>query len=44
MEIVADSKALLQDFEDLDCCTTEQIQQHIHLKRYKLLDQAGQVR
>lgn len=44
MGIVADSEALLQDFGELDCFTIEQIQEYIHLKRYKLLDQAGQVR
>lgn len=43
MGLVANSKALLQDFEDLDCCTIEQIQQNIREKSYILSNQSGEV-
>ncbi|KAJ4346856.1 uncharacterized protein N0V89_010788 [Didymosphaeria variabile] len=43
MGLVADSKALLRDFEDLDCCTLEQIQQSVQQKRYQLVSQDDQL-
>ncbi|KAL1593815.1 hypothetical protein SLS60_010547, partial [Paraconiothyrium brasiliense] len=44
MGLVTDSKTLLRDFEDLDCCTLEQIQQSVQQKRYQLVSQDDQIK
>ncbi|CAI9628309.1 unnamed protein product [Alternaria burnsii] len=38
MSLVADNEALLADFEDLDCCTMEEVQEKLGNKRYRLDD------
>ncbi|KAI4672117.1 uncharacterized protein J4E78_000617 [Alternaria triticimaculans] len=42
MSLVADNEALLADFEDLDCCTTEEVQEQLGNKRYRLDDDGQQ--
>jgi hypothetical protein len=37
MALVSESKTMLQDFEDLDSCTLEEIQKIIQDKRYQLI-------
>lgn len=43
MTLVTDSGGLLRDFEDLDCCTLEQLQKAINAKRYQLIERDTQV-
>ena len=36
MALVADNEPLLSDFQDFDCCSTDQMTQYLSQKRYKL--------
>ena len=44
MTLVTDSRDLLRELEDLDCCTLEQLQQVIREKRYQLIDFDNHIR
>lgn len=41
MSLVADNEAFLAEFEDLDCCTLEDIHAVIGDKKYRLVDDGG---
>jgi hypothetical protein len=44
MAIVADNAPLLLDLQDLDCCTTEDMEKVLGSKRYKLVSDGGGTR
>lgn len=44
MTLVTSSGTLLQDFQDLDCCTADEIKQAVQQKRYKLIEHDDQVK
>lgn len=39
MTLVADSRSLLVQFEDLDCCSAQDLQQNLEQRRYNIEDQ-----
>jgi len=38
MSLVADNQSLLSDLQNMDCCTTEEIEERLRLRRYKLVN------
>jgi hypothetical protein len=38
MSLVADNQSLLSDLQNMDCCTTEEIEERLRSRRYKLVN------
>jgi hypothetical protein len=38
MSLVADNQSLLSDLQNMDCCTMEEIEERLRLRRYKLVN------
>ncbi|KAJ4373703.1 hypothetical protein N0V86_007846 [Didymella sp. IMI 355093] len=43
MSLVADNESLLAEFENLDCCTADAVQEIVAKKRYKLVGEGSQL-
>lgn len=43
MSLTADSQPLLSDFQNLDCCTVEEINKFVGKRRYKLVDNGSRI-
>ena len=44
MSLVSNSKDMLQNFEDLDSCTLEELQQIIQEKQYQLIQHDNEIK